>query len=553
VYLEAKPLKLKAGDYGCLAVTLALFWFAFYQLVSKSSFLTAGLRHFALADDPMISMRYAHNLVTGHGLVFNPGERVEGITNLGWTFIMAAVESFRLGPDWSCLIMAYIAGAAVAVTAVISYLDLRRAGSSLSSLLGATMIALNGPLLVAAAGGFESPLQAMLVSFAFFKLLPDSCSRDCAIALSPWALTLCALAFLVRPDGIVFCALAFVFAFFMMPLKKFIFAAIPAIVIITGVLAGQFIYYGDLLPNTFYLKSFPPFAGIRPGLIYFLDFLRGPNSVLLIAAGLYCLLGFLSRAGLRFLPLALTVSAWLCYVVWVGGDCFACGRFFVPLLPLLAVSTVRLMRELHAVWKENSTFRVPLPEFLGRKAAFALLAAAALGCLNCQITAFAQISPLLAHCKSENEAGREAAEKLSVLLGSRQVGVGLFAAGYIPYLLPGYRFDDMLGKCDRRIAHTPVQWGRVGHNKWDMDYSLNGRKSDLIVCVLSPQESDETMKACLEKRVDLGYMPTMWLHPTFRSFYRQNAVALNSPATSLKYWAYFRQAPPAVRGAAGKE
>ena len=28
-------------------------------------------------DDPFIGLRYAHNLVEGHGLVFNPGERVE--------------------------------------------------------------------------------------------------------------------------------------------------------------------------------------------------------------------------------------------------------------------------------------------------------------------------------------------------------------------------------------------------------------------------------------------------------------------------------------------
>jgi hypothetical protein len=29
------------------------------------------------------------NLVAGHGLVFNPGERVEGYTNFLWTLLMA--------------------------------------------------------------------------------------------------------------------------------------------------------------------------------------------------------------------------------------------------------------------------------------------------------------------------------------------------------------------------------------------------------------------------------------------------------------------------------
>lgn len=32
-------------------------------------------------EDAFISFRYARNLVDGHGLVFNPGERVEGYTN----------------------------------------------------------------------------------------------------------------------------------------------------------------------------------------------------------------------------------------------------------------------------------------------------------------------------------------------------------------------------------------------------------------------------------------------------------------------------------------
>ena len=35
-------------------------------------------------DDAFISFRYARNLVDGQGLVFNPGEKVEGYSNFGW-------------------------------------------------------------------------------------------------------------------------------------------------------------------------------------------------------------------------------------------------------------------------------------------------------------------------------------------------------------------------------------------------------------------------------------------------------------------------------------
>ena len=63
--------------------------------------------HYApyLLDDAYISARYARNLAEGHGLVFNPGERVEGYTNLAW--VVGAAGAIRLGADdpmlpWKC-------------------------------------------------------------------------------------------------------------------------------------------------------------------------------------------------------------------------------------------------------------------------------------------------------------------------------------------------------------------------------------------------------------------------------------------------------------------
>ena len=44
-----------------------------------------------LCDDAFISFRYVRNLIEGHGLVFNPGERVEGYTNFLWVLELAAL------------------------------------------------------------------------------------------------------------------------------------------------------------------------------------------------------------------------------------------------------------------------------------------------------------------------------------------------------------------------------------------------------------------------------------------------------------------------------
>ena len=44
-----------------------------------------------LTDDAFISFRYVRNLLNGHGLVFNVGERVEGYSNFLWVLELAAI------------------------------------------------------------------------------------------------------------------------------------------------------------------------------------------------------------------------------------------------------------------------------------------------------------------------------------------------------------------------------------------------------------------------------------------------------------------------------
>ncbi len=68
-----------------------------YRYIVATSFVLEGKTYYVLFDDAMISMRYAYNLAHGNGLVWNPGERVEGITNPLWTAIMALVHFLPVG------------------------------------------------------------------------------------------------------------------------------------------------------------------------------------------------------------------------------------------------------------------------------------------------------------------------------------------------------------------------------------------------------------------------------------------------------------------------
>ena len=78
----------------CLLISLAsLVWSGLF--IYRSSYLGLdGHRYFGLADDAMISMRYAWNFAHGQGLVWNAGQRIEGYSNLLMTLLMSAAALF---------------------------------------------------------------------------------------------------------------------------------------------------------------------------------------------------------------------------------------------------------------------------------------------------------------------------------------------------------------------------------------------------------------------------------------------------------------------------
>ena len=62
-------------------------------------FLVNAHAYYFLCDDAFISFRYSRHLVDGLGLVWNPGEVVEGYTNFLWVLIAAAGLGLGVGPE----------------------------------------------------------------------------------------------------------------------------------------------------------------------------------------------------------------------------------------------------------------------------------------------------------------------------------------------------------------------------------------------------------------------------------------------------------------------
>ncbi len=63
--------------------------FGVFALIVATSARYRGLYHGNTIDDAYISFQYAKNWASGNGVVFNPGERVEGYTNFLWVALLA--------------------------------------------------------------------------------------------------------------------------------------------------------------------------------------------------------------------------------------------------------------------------------------------------------------------------------------------------------------------------------------------------------------------------------------------------------------------------------
>lgn len=272
------------------------------------------------ADDAYISYRYAKNLVDGHGLVFNIGERVEGITNLLWTLWIAIGMSLGLRAEAAAHLLAL--GSDLALL-VLSYRYASRglpqerawlAGLAPWIVWSSTAFGVWSP------SGLETPLFAALTTATL--LAADRGYR----VLTP----ACALAAtLTRPEGGIVAAVALLQLLWPRSVA-WRQRLLPVAIYGAGVLAVTAFrigYYGALVPNTFHAK-----VGALPlwnGIFYNWHFFEvGP--ALLVIPVVFALREPRARAGAVFVALTLA------YTAWIRGDAFAHSRLLLPAVPILA-------------------------------------------------------------------------------------------------------------------------------------------------------------------------------------------------------------------------
>ena len=280
-------------------------------------------------DDAYISYRYAENLAAGVGLVFNPGERVEGFSNPLWVLLLAVLTLLGI----SAPVGGKLLGTLAAVGALLGVLDsCRRLGlSRLASMLAGLWLTTSAGVVFYASAGMETPL--LLCELAWMAAF--------LLAGSPLGAGLCAAAAAVtRPEGILY----------ILPVVVWVLAhrrwrSLPVLLLPVFTLGSLALlrleYFGSLLPNTFHAKigdQASPWSVMSDNIPFTLRY-AGLFVRQQLAVGLPLLLVIpaVRRSPVAVLPLLTMVFCAGVFCLYAGDDWMAFGRFCLPALPAVVV------------------------------------------------------------------------------------------------------------------------------------------------------------------------------------------------------------------------
>lgn len=425
-------------------------------LVTVHSVLLAWAFRFNNVDDAYIAFRYGWNLMRGHGLVFNPGEHVEGYTSFLWTVLLAPCTALPVDVSWCSIGLGVVCSiAALAGLAVLARRALGPGWLGVAAVL--LLVATDGSYAFWAVGGMETALFTALVVWSIVVLeAPRQGPVPIGVGL------LLGLTTLARPEG----ALLFVLALLACGARRgrastrdLVNLTLGWSVLVLPHLAWRRAYYGAWLPNTFHNKvSLGPDA-VETGLRYLWSFVRWRFGVPLLA------LLALGRPAHRWMPslgVAFTI-AFLAYVVVIGGDWPIANRFLVPVIPLVDLLIVRgIVRR----------FRRP--------ALRPAIVAAAILAAGFGTTLFAERWGMV--FRNDNVGVETQRKRFGLWLRDHLEPGSLIAvgpAGAIPYYsrLPSL---DMWGLTDLHIAKVPRFRFQPGHDRFDAAYVLSRRPRVIV-------------------------------------------------------------------------
>jgi hypothetical protein len=313
---------------------------ATFVVASLMLLVVAGLTFANTSDDPLVTLRYASNLLHHGQPVYNLGEHVEGYSSPLHLLLATAV---LLVPGGAVLLKLKLASLLFAVGTLWQTGRLSRATGAPRWAELAVMVAAGGSwnLAVSSSNGLETSLVAFLATGAAASLA----SQD---SLRQWwrpALWTGALA-ISRPDAVLTVAALAAVALWSrreLPIPQRVYWLVGPAVTLGGLLSFRVAYYDALLPNTYYAKQIGLSASISLGWLYLKSVqpLSGVGAGVVVLASECWLVLLGARRFMRTRPavgyaLAILVAQ-VVFVFASGGDWMKGGRFLVPAIPAATV------------------------------------------------------------------------------------------------------------------------------------------------------------------------------------------------------------------------
>lgn len=211
-------------------------------------------------DDAFITFRYAENVATGQGFVFNPGEHVEGTSTFLFTIVLAAFRVVGVDPLHASRIVGV--GSYLALV-LLAYALVRTVVKKHHRVLGlgaAVLVAASTPLAFYSYTGMETVFFDALILLGAVLLIRDVTENRDGRA---WPLAMGAVA-LTRPEGLGFFVL-----FLLLKLVHDVAARRAVVVpvvraaralawfaaVYLPLIAFRLLYFHEWLPNTVRAKS----------------------------------------------------------------------------------------------------------------------------------------------------------------------------------------------------------------------------------------------------------------------------------------------------------
>lgn len=433
--------------------------------------IIAGYSHFDLSghawgtDDAYISYRYAQNLVLGNGLVFNPGERVEGYSNFLYVLIIVPALFFTSG--FGVYIFSSLFNILCTLGAFLVFKrwicrDFSPPVKSLAAFLFAAC-----PLVwLWTASGMETMLVLWVQLVIWAKT--EQCTKPSAASKD--LLILCvflAISILSRADGFILPIITLLYLLFRHRNKELAWCGGTVFIALLSYILWRYSYYGYFLPNTYYAKvSGSLFTRIEYALQLLLVIVLS-EGLLLYFIGILAVLIVkwirIIRHQISFIEAVTFDQALLVgllgYWIYIGGDIFH-ERFLLLLYPL---GIYILFRSISKVFPKSV-----LVSFVSILTLFQLGVFVTDARFHYTLHKYDRWIVL-----GEYLARQHAGQTLAI-----------DAAGKVPFI-SGLHTIDMFGLNDIFIAHQSVSSLDIGHNKFAPTYVLS-RQPALIAAGVGP-------------------------------------------------------------------